>query len=133
MRVGHQPGFDRVVFEFGPDDALPGVLVGPRALPITQDPSDLPVEVGGDRALLVRMQAASRAELNAAGEFVLRYDGPLSVSGDTAVVVDVVWSGDFEALLSWAIGVNGEHPYRVFTLTGPPRVVVDVQTPPAAG
>lgn len=131
VRIGRQPGFDRVVFEFGPDDELPGVLVRPQALPVTQDPSDLPVAVGGDRALVVRMQAASRARVTPSGELELVYDGPLTVSGGSTAVVDASWAGDFEALLSWAVGIDGAHAYRVFTLTGPPRVVLDVAT--AAG
>lgn len=130
VRIGRQPGFDRVVFEFGPDDELPGVVVRPQSLPVTQDPSDLPLAVGGDRALLVRMQAASRARLTPTGDLELVYDGPLTVTGGSGAVVDATWAGDFEALLSWAVGVNGAHGYRVFTLQDPPRVVLDVATAP---
>ena len=54
------------------------------------------------------------------------YTGPDRVRGDTSVVTEVVRTGDFEANLSWAIGVRREVPFRVTVLDGPARVVVDL-------
>jgi len=38
----------------------------------------------------------------------------------------VVWAGSFEGVTSLGLGVRARLPFRVFTLTNPTRVVVDV-------
>ncbi len=127
VRVGHQEGFDRVVFEFRTGDEAPGFRVAYQALPVHSDPSDEVVAVGGDHALVVSMQAASRADLS--GETAeLVYQGPSTVAGTGGAIADVNVAGDFESLLRWAIGVNGSHPFRAFPLQDPPRIVVDLAT-----
>lgn len=125
VRTGRQDGFDRVVFEFQPGDELPGYLVGYQDLPLRADPSDEPLSIRGEVALLVRMQAASRFRFEDA---TLVYRGPSTVTVDGTAVTEVVLRGDFEALLSWAIGSTGRRPYRVGTLDGPPRIYVDIAT-----
>jgi hypothetical protein len=40
-------------------------------------------------------------------------------------VREVVRTGDFEAVLSWAVGLDDRVDFRVLTLDGPPRLVVD--------
>ena len=56
------------------------------------------------------------------------YTGPTRFSPDTAAVVELVRAGGFEAVLTWAIGVEGEQPFRVTRLQNPPRLVIDVST-----
>jgi len=126
VRIGRHTGYDRVVFQFRDNDALPGYLVDYRPLPVTADPSDLPLTVTGDHALVVRMQAASRFDFD--NGLTQVYTGPNTVTGSAAAVTEVVLRGDFEAMLSWVIGLRGARPFRVTTLTGPPRIVVDVAT-----
>jgi hypothetical protein len=75
------------------------------------------------------MQPASGYDLNS-GEGTLIYKGPRRISGadaGTSVIKDVVRTGDFEALLTWTIGLDGKVPFRVITLKSPPRLVVDFQ------
>ena len=36
---------------------------------------------------------------------------------------------DFEALVSWVVGTTGELPFRVFELSEPARLVIDVGHP----
>lgn len=123
VTVGAHEGYDRVVFTF--DGELPGYDIGYVDGPVTQDGSGDPVEVGGTNAISVRMSPASGALLT--GENVeMTYTGPDRVEGPGQSVVDVVRAGDFEAQLTWAIGVDGEQPFKVSTLTGPTRIVVDV-------
>ncbi|MFM7062258.1 MAG: hypothetical protein ACKO04_02020 [Actinomycetes bacterium] len=124
VRVGRNDGYDRVVFEFRPGDALPGYLVGYVPLPVSADPSDLPIELSGDHALVVRMQAASRFDFER--DATLVYPGPNRLAGTGVAISEVVLRGDFEALLSWVVGLRGARPFRVSTLGSPPRVVVDV-------
>jgi hypothetical protein len=41
-------------------------------------------------------------------------------------VRDVVKSGDFEAVVSWVIGLPEERPFTVSTASSPPRLILDV-------
>jgi hypothetical protein len=40
-------------------------------------------------------------------------------------VLELVRTGDFEAVLSWAIGLSGKVDFRVQTATSPTRLIVD--------
>lgn len=44
-------------------------------------------------------------------------------------IIQVVSAGDFESVLSFGVGLARAEPFRMFTLTGPSRVVIDVRTP----
>ncbi|MGH9183563.1 MAG: AMIN-like domain-containing (lipo)protein [Acidimicrobiales bacterium] len=125
VRVAGHGGFDRVVFEFR-DDRLPGYDVAYAEPPIRQSASGDPVAVGGSAFLAVGFEPASGVDLGDTLEET--YTGPRRVRGDTAAVVEVVHTGDFEANLDWVVGLRGKARYRVETLTGPARVVIDVAT-----
>ncbi len=123
VTVGSHDGYDRVVFTF--DGELPGYDIGYLDGPLTQDGSGDPIEIGGTNTISVRVSPASGAKLD--GEQVeMTYDGPDRIEGPGNPVVEVVRAGDFEAQITWAIGVDGERPFKVSTLTGPTRIVVDV-------
>jgi hypothetical protein len=54
--------------------------------------------------------------------------GPVAVSG-TEHVAGVVYDGTYEgAAVAW-IGTDGTAPFRVYSLTGPSRVVIEVVDP----
>ena len=125
VRTAHQPGFDRVVFEFR-DDVVPGYTVSLKTGQPTQDGSGKPVAVAGNAYLFVRMADAGEADPQT-GQIV--YTGPTRISpADALVVTEVVATGDFEGVLSWAIGLRRSTPFRVTELKGPARIIVDVQT-----
>ena len=126
VRVAGQPGFDRVVFEFA-DAQVPGYDVRYLDGPARQDGSGDEVDVAGGARLEVRMAPASGVDLRR-GTFEETYPGPGRVAGDTDVVTEVVRTGDFEANLTWVIGLDREVPYRVEVLGGPARVVLDLAT-----
>jgi len=55
------------------------------------------------------------------------YTGPTRVQpAGTRAVGEVAQVEDFEAVLNWALGVQGALPFRVSTLTSPPRLVIDI-------
>ncbi|WP_442938839.1 AMIN-like domain-containing (lipo)protein [Nocardioides sp. AX2bis] len=56
------------------------------------------------------------------------YDGPRRLSPLDGDVVDGVYvAGTFEGFTQVLAGIDGDRaPFRVFTLTSPPRLVVDV-------
>jgi hypothetical protein len=75
----------------------------------------------------VRMDPASGFDLNT-GEGVMVYKGPKRIHGSaagTSVVQELVRTGDFEAVLSWAIGLSDKVDFRVRTATSPARLIVD--------
>ena len=75
------------------------------------------------------MEPASGFDLTVP-EGKLVYTGPRRIAGDgTSVVREVVRTGDFEAVLTWAIGLHGRVPFRVLTLDDPVRLVVDFAAP----
>jgi hypothetical protein len=127
VAVARHEGYDRVVFQFR--NVLPGYRVEYVEPPLRQDGSGNVVEVAGRAFVVVRMEQASGFDLGTA-EGVLVYKGPRRISGaeaGTSVVREVVRIGDFEAVLNWAIGLDYRVDFRVLTLDGPPRLVVDVR------
>ena len=125
---GH-PGFDRIVFTF--TNAVPGYDIGYIEPPLTQDGSGAKVNITGDAILSIRMEPASGFDVST-GEGVLVYKGPKRIGSaetGTTVVSEVVRSGDFEAVLTWAAGLPEKLPFAVETGENPPRLVVDVKSP----
>ena len=125
VRVAHHDGYDRVVFELaGQEPGQAGWRVEYVDAP-TQQGSGNPVDVAGDAALSV---------------FVLGTGYPMDTgveepAADPAlpsgleVVQDVVLGGVYEGQYEAHIGTSSRQPFRVFRLSDPERVVVDVQTP----
>jgi hypothetical protein len=127
VAVGRHEGFDRVVFQF--ENLRPGYRVGYVERPVVEDGSGNRISVAGGAVLVARMEPASGFDLNTA-EGRLVYKGPRRIEGSDAgasVVREAVRSGDFEAVLSWAVGVDRQVDFRVHALDGPPRLVVDLR------
>jgi hypothetical protein len=125
VAVGRHEGFDRVVFQFRHD--LPGYRVEYVEPPLKEDGSGNVVQVEGNAFVLVRMELASGFDLTVdEGELV--YTGPRRLKGSaagTSIVREVVRTGDFEAVLSWAVGLDDRVDFRVRTATAPARLIVD--------
>jgi hypothetical protein len=127
VRVARNEGFDRVVFQFR--DHVPGYLVKYSDKPILSDGAGEPVPIEGAYAITVRMGAASGVDMTGTGPkgYEEVYTGPKRIDAGTPEITEVVQSGDFEAVLNWAIGTNEKVDFRVFTLSSPPRIVIDVR------
>jgi hypothetical protein len=120
---------DRVVFAFRDDAArAPGFRVAyePAATALVEDGSGAHVDAAGPAYLVLRLEPAATAV--ATGEDVtFTYTGPRRLRPDGARFVrDVVKSGDFEAVVSWVIGLPEERPFTVSTASSPPRLILDV-------
>ena len=113
------------MFEFR--NGVPGYDVRYVEPPVLADGSGEEVAVAGAAVLLVRMEPALDADLTqeSAPE---TYTGPTRFSPDTTAVVELVRIGGFEAVLTWAIGVEGKQPFRVTQLESPARIVIDIAT-----
>lgn len=117
---------ERVTFTF--EGPLPGYRIEYTQRPLVEDGSGDEVAVEGDGVLSVHFEPASGADLSG-DQLRMTYTGPRRIEANLAVVREVVRVTDFEANLDWAIGLAAEVPFRVQTLRGPPRVVVDFETP----
>ena len=129
VRVGRNPGFERIVFEFA-GTSMPGYRVQWIDGPVLADGYGEPVDVTGEAYLELIMEPASGVDLSAP-QLTIVYDGPdrIPVAGQTELITDLVRTGDFEAVLSWAAGTTEKVPFRVLRLENPTRVVVDLETP----
>ena len=121
LRAASHAGFDRVVWEFqGP---LPERTVVRKGTRLLADGSGLPMVIAGSTVLTVSMIGA-RGHIYETG----RATGPTRLVPGLANVVEVRQSGDFEAVLSYGVGLVKDQRHRVFTLRNPSRVVLDVRT-----
>jgi hypothetical protein len=122
-------GGSRVVFEFEPN--LPAYRIEYIERPVTEDGSGKEVRVEGEAVLQVRFEDAATARIE--GENVVpTYTGPKRVpsTGTGGVATEAVDTGDFEGVVTWAVGLGRKAPaITVTTLTGPSRLVIDVPAP----
>ena len=120
VRVGTHDGYDRVVFEFAagiPDAMIEGVLP-----PFYADPSGLELAVSGTAFLKVTMHGATKV----LPEGGVTYSGPTNFEPGFDRLMQLIEGGDFEAVSTWYLGLDGAGCYRVLTLAGPNRLVIDI-------
>jgi hypothetical protein len=127
VRIAHQPGFDRVVLDFGQEasaqDDLPAFRIE-RASSFTAI-SGQPVPVQGSALWSVRADGASIADRSGN----LSYKGPRDLDPTTTLVRDMKLVEDFEAVMIWGIGLARLECPRVSTLRSPLRLVLDFPEP----
>ncbi|HEY2508991.1 MAG TPA: hypothetical protein VGI58_20940 [Streptosporangiaceae bacterium] len=121
IRTGQHAGFDRVVFEFS--GGLPSYQAV-RALAVYTDPKGDEVPLPGQARLRLEFRGAS-AWCAPAGHAT--YAVPAALAPFYGQLLVVGAAGDFEQVLSFGIGMAATATFRVSTLTGPDRVVVDVR------
>jgi hypothetical protein len=120
VRAARHDGYDRVVFELTGSGA-PGWTVEYVDAASAQG-SGAPVDVPGQAVLQVTLQGTSYPYETGADEVA---GGAVPVSG-TQEVAGVVYDGTFEGTSVAWIGTAARTPFRVYSLTSPSRVVVEV-------
>jgi len=125
MRAASHPGYDRLVFEFGGDKLPPHRIDAVNE--VRNDPTDKLIPLQGKRFLVVVFDGATldtaRWELDPGK--ARRYTGPERITPDLALLKEVAVAGDFEAVLSFGIGLSGETKLEVHELSSPARLVID--------
>ena len=117
VRVGEHDGFDRVVLELS-GTATPGWGVAWGDEAVAEGTGDV-VPLEGDHVLTI---SASGTAMPEPGSFEV----PARL-GPAGAVAEVQVNGWFEGYTQVFAGIEGDvRPFRVFTLTDPPRLVVDV-------
>lgn len=120
IRAAHHadttPQYDRVVFEFsGPVPLLRIEYVKK----LIADGSGLPVPIAGRAILCVQLEPA-RAH-NDRGQVT----APRNMKLRLPIVKEIVSAGDFEAVVTYGIGLARKAETRILTLANASRVVVD--------
>ncbi|MEU7863982.1 GerMN domain-containing protein [Nonomuraea sp. NPDC049141] len=122
IRAAHQVGLDRLVFEFR--GRLPARRDVRYVSTLIADGSGETVNAVGRALLQVRFDQADGHDRRGKVTY-----GPTRRTYALPGVIQVVNTGDFEATLTFGVGLARRVPYRVYTLTAPSRVVVDIATP----
>jgi len=120
LTSGEHEGYDRVVLTFK-GEGTPGWRVGFEGDP-SEDGSGRPIETEGDGSLVAHV---SGLVLPTEGDGQLP---PGSTATDLPEVEEVYLAGWFEGEVQLVLGVDSsDAPFRVFALSDPTRLVIDVQ------
>lgn len=111
------PHYDRVVFALAGN--LPESLRVEYVSTLIADPSGAVLPIAG--SAIVRLTLSPAIAHTDTGQATV----PQRVTYGLPIVKEVVRSGDFEAVVSYGIGVSHKTAFRFFTLTNPTRVVID--------
>jgi hypothetical protein len=125
VRAGSHSGYDRVVFEFR--GAVPEHRIN-YVDQLVEDGSGNPVSVAGAADLEVVFQGANAHEENGSPTV-----NPRRFSPGLPAVKEIAQLGDFEAVISYGIGVDQRRPIEVSTLSNPSRLVIDIATTGTGG
>jgi hypothetical protein len=129
IRIAHNPGFDRLVFELGPSTAPGTPGIPPYTIETASSlagASGQPVTVAGSALFGIRFQNASTRS----PEGTATYTGAMDLRPTTPLLREVRMVEDFERVMTWGAGLDHLACPQVLTLTGPDRVVLDFPTPP---
>ncbi len=125
VRTAHHPGFDRITFEFsGP---RPSHRIGYVAQ-LVEDASGKPVQLAGGAAINVVFQGA-----NAHDDQGRPTVSPRRFKPGLPSLEEVAQIGDFEAVVTYGLGVDHRVPFKVLELSNPSRIAIDISTGSSSG
>ena len=118
-RVAAQVGYDRLVLQF--DTKVPSYTVKRQAKPTFKNgASGASLTLSGTAGALVQVHSATMAT---------SYSGTTDFSHPEFLVLNEArLTEDFEGYVSWGLGLSHPACMRTFTLSDPPRLVVDFKT-----
>ncbi len=123
-RVATHDGYDRVVFEFQ-GDTVPEYDISYLTQGLNQCASGQPVTLDGQAILQVHLPHTYIYDPNTGDLTIpskdLHFSYPeLKEARETC---------GFEAVANWGLGVASRQPFRVYELSSPARLVIDIQHP----
>jgi hypothetical protein len=116
--AGCHPGYDRFVLR-ARSGGKPGYDVR-YVSQIVADGSGNPISIQGSKFLLVTVHNA-RGHTNGGTNLL-----PGTLTPHCSNLRQIKKAGDFEGVVSYGLGLRRKTGFRVFRLTGPTRIVVDV-------
>ena len=131
LRVAHQPGFDRLVLEFGPSSAPGRYTLPPYTIDVVTHftaTNGFRVPIDGNAFLSIRFGfgTASTVDPQTGKQTFTQTD----VKPGLPLLREVKLVDDFERTMTWGLGLERLACAKVLELTGPVRLVVDLPTPP---
>jgi hypothetical protein len=120
VRAARNEGYDRVVFELG--GAVPGYHIEYVDSPIRDCGAGDVRPIAGDGWLEVRLYPAA-AHTEAGAPTITKRERALTLP----ILRELELTCDFEAVVTWVLGVAAPHRYAVLELKDPPRLVIDIQ------
>ena len=119
VRVGAQAGYDRFVLQF--DSKVPSYTIKRQAKPnYKAGGSGAPITLSGSAGALLQVHSATSAGT---------YSGPTDLKHpEFPVLNEARLTEDFEGYVSWGFGLSRAACLRTFTLSDPPRLIVDFRT-----
>jgi hypothetical protein len=121
IRAAHHPeaarAYDRVVFEFSGPVPLLRIEYVKQLL---GDGSGLPIPIAGRAILLVQLTPAQAHDDKG------QASAPARMKPKLPLLKEIVCSGDFEAVVSYGIGLGRKAETRILTMGGPDRLVIDL-------
>lgn len=123
IRTGRHACFERVVIDFAGSGLLPGRRVEYVRDPVLLSPSDMTVNIRGNATLVIKVASWMGDPLNGVDP------GPSQIfPTNVSKIKELRLIENFEGMHQWAVGLDRARPFRLFTLTNPPRIVVDIGT-----
>jgi hypothetical protein len=129
VRIGTHDGYDRITFEFhapspnpGGKGGIPHYEIRTAQPPHYEDPSGRELDVNGKVFARIVFQGAAGYDFDGNPT----YTGPRTVRAGFPVLVEAVEAGDFEATLSWILGMRQQSCWKLTELHSPDRVVIDM-------
>jgi hypothetical protein len=123
VRVGDHPdeGYVRVVFDLT-GEGSPTYVVGYEDGPFMETSGDT-VEVDGQAFLVVHISPARLPDIDSGDP---TYTGDPELDPGIDPIVQIKFIDDFEASMTWVIGLDTERPFTVRVFQDPLRVIVDI-------
>lgn len=131
LRAAHQPGFDRIVLEFGPSglpgrDAVPAYTLAVATQFTATSGRQVPVDGNAFLSLRFGFGTASTVDPQTGRQTFTQTD----LRPGLPLVREVKLIDDFERTMAWGIGLERLSCARITLLADPARLVVDLPTPP---
>src|SRR6267378_1563141 len=119
LRIAHHDGYDRLVIGFATSNAMPQYELNRQATShFVRDASGQPVTLSGTAGIRVVLRNADIVS-----------GAPSDLKPNLPEIREVAQIGNFERVVSYGIGLSTPACIRVLELSGPTRLVIDVQTP----
>jgi len=119
IRIAHHDGYDRLVIGFPTANTMPEYQLTRQATStFLRDASGQPVTLDGSAGIRAVLRNADIAP-----------GAPTDLKPELPAIREVAQIGNFERVVSYGVGLATPACFRVLELSGPTRLVIDVETP----
>ena len=122
IRAAHHDGYDRLVIGFPTTNSMPPYRITQQSSAhFPRDASGQDVALEGNAGLRIVFQNSD-----------IQPGTPSDIKPRLPQIREVTNVGNFERVVSYGVGLGSAACFRVTELSGPTRLVIDVQTPASA-